>query len=126
MKAATVEEFEAVKSQLAAARGELLVLVKKNPNDALSTFKLGVVNGLLRRANALVPPEERPMADFVEFSTEALPSTSDAVLVIGQYLIALENFRARRVAEDSIGQWYWLADDGKRLGDTYPPRRHSG
>jgi hypothetical protein len=125
MNAADIEEFEAVKSQLAAAREELLVLVKKTPNDALSAFKLGLVNGLLRRANAIVDDDERPMADFSEFSNEALPSTSDAVLVIAQYLIALENFRAKRIGEDSIGQWHWLSDGGKHLAETYPPRRHT-
>ena len=126
MKADDVEEFEAVKSQLNAAREEVLVLVKKNPHDALSTFKLGVVNGLLRRANAFLGDSERPMADFTEFSGEAMPSTSDAVLVIGQYLIALENFRAKRISEDRLGQWYWLGKDGKHLAETYPPKRLRG
>jgi hypothetical protein len=125
MKVEDIEEFEAVKSQLAAAREELLVLVKKTPHDALSVFKLGLVNGLLRRANALLEEAERPMADFAEFSTEALPSTSDAVLVIAQYLIALENFRAKRIGEDVTGQWHWLSDDKKHIAETYPPRRHT-
>jgi hypothetical protein len=126
MKIEDVDEFEAVEPQLVAMREELLVLVKKSPHDALSSFKMNVVNGLIRRANAFLDERERPMADFTEFSSEALPSSSDAVIVIAQYLVALENFRAKRIEEDSSGEWYWNTDLGKRSRQTYRPRKLRG
>lgn len=126
MKTNDVDEFEAVKQQLEAAREEMLVIVKKNPNDVLNPFKLNLVNGLLRRANTLIGDDERPMKDFTEFSAEALPTSSDVVLVIGQYLVALENFRSKRIAEDTMGQWHWLSGDRKQLRETYPPKRLRG
>jgi hypothetical protein len=50
---------------------------------------------------------------------------SDAVLVIAQYLVALENFRAKRIGDDLSGQWHWLSEDRKYIAETYPPRRRT-
>lgn len=123
MKLKDVDEFDAVNAQLGALHEEILVLVKKSPNDVLSVFKLGVVNGLLRRANALLGDAERPMADFTDFAADALPSSSDTALVVGQYLAALENFRARRITDVGFGEWFWNIADGKGKRKTFPPRK---
>jgi hypothetical protein len=120
-KAFDIDEFEAVESQIASARDELLVLVKKSPHDALSKFKLSVVNGLLLRANALLG-NDRPMADFEQFDTEVLPSASDAAMVLGQYLAALENLRVKQIKQKH-GLWYWAEHDQPTDRRTYPPRK---
>jgi hypothetical protein len=121
MKAKDIDEFEAIEPQLAAMREELLVLVKKSPHDSLSPFKLNVVNGLIRRANVLLEDQERPMSDFTEFGADSLPSSSDVVIVIAQYLAALENYRAKRIYESGY-DWHWNSDD-KQLRQTYKPRK---
>jgi hypothetical protein len=117
-----IDEFEAVEAQVSAAREELLVLVKKNPHDALSKFKLSLVNGLLRRANALLAEDERPLADFSEFDADELPSNSDVVVVLAQYLAALENLRVKHI-QYSRGEWSWVSDGTRGAGRTYPPRK---
>lgn len=116
-----VDEFEAVETQIASARDEILVLVKKAPHDALSEFKLGVVNGLLLRANALLD-EQRPMAGFDQFDAAALPSVSDVAMVFGQYLAALENLRVRHI-QQKAGYWYWAPAGDLTARRTYSPRK---
>lgn len=116
-----IDEFEAVEAGIASARDEILVLVRKSPHDALSKFKLGVVNALLLRANGLLA-DDCPMDAFDQFDLEALPSVSDVAMVFGQYLAALENLRGRHVQQKS-GYWYW-APEGELTGRrTYPPRK---
>lgn len=117
-----IDEFEAVEAQLSSAREELLVLVKKSPHDALSAFKLSLVNGLLRRANNLLAANERPLASFEQFDADALPSNSDVVIVLAQYLAALENLRVKHVVLE-FGSWYWQPRGEGASRRTYPPRK---
>lgn len=116
-----IDEFEAVDAQITSARDELLVLVKKSPHDPLSKFKLSLVNGLIARANALLV-SEKPLADFEQFDTEQIPSASDAVIVLGQYLAALENLRARNITSKH-GAWYWAIGGVISERRTYIPRK---
>ena len=117
-----IDEFEAVEAQLSSAREELLVLVKKSPHDALSPFKLSLVNGLLRRANALLATDERPLASFDQFDSDTLPSNSDVVIVLAQYLAALENLRVKHIVW-TRGGWYWQERKGEPSRRTYAPRK---
>ena len=97
------------------------MLVKKSPHDALSKFKLSVVNGLLVRANTLLG-DERPMSDFEQFDAETLPSASDTAMVLGQYLAALENLRVKQIKQKH-GYWYWAENGQPGDRSTYPPRK---
>jgi len=116
-----IDEFEAVEAQLGSAREELLILVKKSPHDALSKFKLSVINGLLVRANGLLG-EQCPMRDFEQFDVDAIPSASDAAMVLGQYLAALENLRVKHIT-NNLGSWYWLVEAQRSTRRTYHPRK---
>jgi hypothetical protein len=117
-----IDEFEAVESQIASAREEILVLVKKSPHDALRKFKLSVVNGLLLRANRLLI-DDRPLSGFEQFDTEVLPSASDVAMVLGQHLAALENLRVKHIRQDRSLHWYWIQADDTSQRRTYPPRK---
>jgi len=115
-----IDEFEAAETQISSAGDELLVLVKKSPHDSLSKFKLSLVNGLIARANTLLG-SEKPLADFEQFDSEQIPSVSDAVIVLGQYLAALENLRVRNIKMKS-GWWYWALNGVISERRTYGPR----
>ena len=116
-----IDEFEAVEAQITSARDEFLVLVKKSPHDALSKFKLDIVNMLLNRANELLA-NERPISDFDQFDNDTLPSVSDTVMVFGQYLAALENLRVKNIQAKNMW-WYWTSDGERTERRTYPPRK---
>jgi hypothetical protein len=129
MTTAEISEFEALEGQIESLHQELSTLVKKNPSDLLNKFKLGLINSLLTRSNALLGDQRKPFSDFVQFDTDALPSNSDVLLVIGQYLSALEKLRADNIYQE-YDTWYWYHTDasGKKkqsTKQTAPPKRIS-
>jgi hypothetical protein len=76
-------------------------LGKKRPNDALNKFKLGFFNDLLRQANELMPAEYLPNADFRLFEEDSLPTNSDVVIMLSQYLACLRKFGRDNVQYES-------------------------
>ncbi len=105
-----ISEFEALQGQLQSFHQELTTLTKKSPNDALNKFKLGLINSALKRANAFLGEERRPFTDFEHFDEEALPSNSDVLMIVSQYLSAFEKLRADN-ATMQWGKWYWVCSD---------------
>ena len=87
-----VDEFELIYSQLERLHSELQSLAKGKANDALNQFKLSMLNNLLIRANSLLGATYEAIAGFEKFDAEQLPSTSDALFVVSQYLGALRNY----------------------------------
>lgn len=120
---AQVDEFELIYSQLERFHSELQSLAKGKGNDALNVFKLSLLNNLLMRAHALLGPSYEAMAGFEKFDSEQLPSTSDALLVVSQYLGALEKLRDDNIRQDDdyLVQWFWVIDGDQSDVRTAPP-----
>lgn len=110
MKKKEISEFEALQGQLESFHEELGGLAKKNPNDALNKFKLALVNSLLQRANDFLSKPRRPFKDFEQFDEAAMPSNSDVLLVLAQYLSASEKLRTDNISTRH-GYWFWDAED---------------
>lgn len=117
-----VDEFELVASQLERFHAELKGTRGGKSHDALSDFKLTLLNNLLTRANELLGEQYVAIPGFTQFDLELLPSTSDALLVVSQYLGALEKLRADNVATD-YGAWYWVIDGSTSEVRTGPPTK---
>ena len=114
--------FESLDSQLKGLYDEMQTLAKKNPNDAVNKFKLGLINNLIRRTNGFLAGEQRPFEDFAEFAEEELPSNSDVLIILSQYLSCLEKIRADNVIM-VFGDWYWLINGEKSNIRTGPPKK---
>ena len=110
MKRKQIDEFETLQGQLQAFHEEMGALVKKSPNDALNKFKLGLVNSVLKKSNTLLGKNRLPFADFELFDEAALPSTSDVLVMISQYLSAFEKLRTENIRA-GIGGWFWFIED---------------
>ena len=117
-----IDEFETVQGQLDSLHGEITTLVKKNPNDLLNKFKLGLINSVLKRANAFLGKKWRPFGSFEQFDEDAMPSTSDVLMVISQYLSALEKLRADNIAQKGL-RWIWLCSDSADDIRTAQPKK---
>lgn len=117
-----VDEFDLVESQLVRFHAELGGLAKGKANDALSTFKLGLLNALLMRANEILGTKYEAVAGFKQFDEAQLPSSSDALVVVSQYLAALEKWRSDNVVA-SRGTWYWVIDGEESDIRAAPPAR---
>lgn len=118
MKKAQIEEFEALQGQLQAFYEEMNGLAKKNPNDPLNKFKLGLVNSVLKKANSFLGKARLPFAEFELFDDAAMPSTSDVLVILSQYLSAFEKLRAENIYLSDA--WYWAGGDEI---PTAPPKK---
>lgn len=120
MKQKEIDEFETLQGQLQAFHTEMNTLVKKNPSDLLNKFKLGLVNSLLKKANTLLGKKRVPFPDFETFTDEALPSTSDVLVIISQYLSAFEKMRTDNI-QQRHSYWYWIIEDGEEFSTRSSP-----
>ena len=85
-----IEIFEKTFVQLCGLYDDITVLVKKNPNDAMNTFKLRNINKVICSANEIVG-DTKPFDDFDGFDIDGdMPSNSDVTMVLGQYINCLE------------------------------------
>ena len=63
----------------------------KSPKEALSPMKIKMLNRILERIRDFL--SEEPAIDFLDLIDEdALPSTSDTLLLMSQYAGAIENY----------------------------------
>ena len=119
MNKKTVDEFEKLYVQLVGVKAELDLLSKKAPNDAINKFKLQFINQLIESANKLLKPTYLPFASFSIFDSENMPSNSDGVFILNQYIKCLNKLKFDNV-KSSMGQWYWQIDDGSQLKTSHP------
>ena len=123
------DTFEKLAGQLETVYDELSILSKKTPNDAISKFKLGFINGMFNASNEFLGGSYRPFKDFERFDEEKIPQVGDVVFMVSQYIQAFEKLRADNVEVDFKGNWSWvfkeiLDESGKplRIRTTKPKR----
>lgn len=96
-----VDKYERISPLLEALYLEITALSKKNPNDALNTLKIKMINRVLNEVKSFL--ETDPNVGFLELLDEAtLPSNSDTVVIIGQFIAILSQFKARYHRFDGI------------------------
>ena len=87
-------------------------LSKKKPNDAVNKFKLRFVNTILEQANNILDKANKPFDSFNTFNEDDVPTNSDVVLILSQYLGCLRKF-GRDSTQYHDYDHYWLIN-GKR------------
>jgi hypothetical protein len=123
MNRLTVYAFEKLEAQLDSLHAELTMLAKKSPNDAVNEFKLKFINSVLEQNNSLFGQATRPFAEFETFSTDTMPSNSDATFILSQYIECAEKFRADNI-KPHRGSWWWKIDrEHEPTVRTAPPRK---
>ncbi len=104
MKTKKPDSFERAHSQIEQLRNEVSVLSKNKPDNPINKFKLKLINEKLNEANALLTGGYKPFKDFTVFNEEDLPSNSDVVMILSQYLDSLKAWqRAHRPSADLLG-----------------------
>ena len=72
---------------------------KKSPNETLNTFKIKSLNRVLEPIKELL--KNQPTASFLDILDEtALPSNSDVVIILSQYLTAMKKFEDKYFRKD--------------------------
>ena len=107
-----IDEFLKLLLQVGKLLNDFFELSKKKPNDAVNKFKLKLVNNLLRIANKILTKNYMPFEDFKLFDEDDLPTNSDVVVIIAQYVACLKKF-GRDSTEYHDYTHYWVIN-GKR------------
>ncbi|MBE0672763.1 MAG: hypothetical protein IH588_19470 [Anaerolineales bacterium] len=121
MKIETAKQFDMTEEQLIGLYEEMLVLSKKSPDGPTNKFKLKFINELLAKANSLLGDSYHPLKDFDTFDEEELPTSSDVVFILSQYLKVMDKFRYDNTILD-FGTRYWKTDDRKNNLQTKHPK----
>jgi hypothetical protein len=116
LDAATVREFEILRGQIQTFYDEVSILSKKNPDGKLNKFKLGFINGTLKKATAMLGESHRPFAEFETFAEDELPSTSDVGMMLSQYLDSMARYKRDHTCRKphEIGL-YWRTEAGVEI-----------
>ena len=87
-----IELYETISLLLRSAFDEVKEFSKKKQDEALNVKKVKMINRLLEKAKEVLKNEST--VAFLDFLDENdLPSNSDAVLTMSQYISALKKFR---------------------------------
>lgn len=85
------EEFTRAVHQVHSFYGEIGILAKKSPDSLINEFKLNFINDSLNDMNAILE-DKKPFKSFSSFDLDKLPSSSDVVVILAQYLKSAANF----------------------------------
>lgn len=118
-----VNAFERVRAQIQQLHIEVSLLSKSKPDNPLNRFKLAFINEALGAANVLLVGEFRPFKEFTLFDPEELPSNSDVVMILSQYIDSLEAFRCAHIHSVGYDGWFWKTSDHSSI-KTLPPTRY--
>lgn len=91
---AKIDKWLVAKPLLEAMYAEFKELSKKKPDGALGKQKLTVVNRLLESCRLVLQAE--PSMEFLDLLREEdIPQNSDVVLMLSQYIAAMEAYQSQ-------------------------------
>lgn len=119
----SIDKFEKTQAQLVGLHEEIGLLSKKKPNDGINEFKLMFVNSVLKEVNNLLGSKYKPFSDFEIFGPDSVPTNSDVMMILAQYLNCMEKLRSDNIKEHDYGGWAWTIN--KKTSDikTSPPKK---
>ena len=106
--------FDSYEQEIEAMYEEIGLLSKKKPDGAVNKFKLKFINEILDKVNERLGADYLPLAKFTGFDESDMPTNSDVVFILSQYMKSMDRFRHHNT-ELSMGRYYWILDDGKDL-----------
>jgi hypothetical protein len=105
-----IKKFEMLFPMVNSDLTEIRELSKKKQDEPLNKFKVKTINKKLGQVKEVLSDE--PTSEFLELLDDlTLPSNSDAVLMISQFIQAMEQFKTKYYTKDS--------SDFDLLGDHY-------
>ena len=122
MKIKEADLFDTYEDQISTMYDEIGLLSKKKPDGPVNKFKLKFVNDVLKEVNTLIGAEYMPFGDFKGFDEDALPTASDVVFILSQYLKSMDKFRHDNTYCSS-GYYYWRLQGNATEKRTRGPDR---
>ncbi len=102
-----VEFYEVTRPLLDAMYSEFKEFSKKKPDGAVSKAKMKVVNRLLTKRQEVLE-SEASIAYLDILDEDDVPQNSDVVLMLSQYVAAMQQFRSTYYRRDTlVGESHW-------------------
>lgn len=120
MRSEDIEVYEKAEAQLVAFANEMKELSKKKPDAPLNRFKLDFINSILASLNEYLKEKHRPFKEFEKFDPDEMPSNSDVVLILAQYMTCMVRFREENTGYHT-GYWYWKIEGKLSAERTISP-----
>lgn len=96
-----IEKFEMLDKLVDSIYLEMKEFSKKKPDEPLNKFKVKSVNRVLEQVKDILTNE--PTLEFLDLlDDETLPSNSDSILILGQFMAAMKQFHSK----------YWQREPG--------------
>ena len=102
-----VTQYEMLCPLLSGIYGELQELSKKKPDTPLNNFKVKSINRVLEPIKELLKEENMyPFLDVLDM--DDMPTNSDVVLILSQYIKSMDIFHDKYYGYNSrSGQYEW-------------------
>lgn len=114
-------QFDTLETQLLGMYEEVGILSKKKPDGAVNKFKLKFINEIIGKINGILGKDYLPFDEFKSFDEDELPTTSDIVFVLGQYLKSMDKYRFDNTS-GFAGTNYWIIDGERSRLETRDSR----
>lgn len=86
--------YNKVRGQMNTLLQEMKELSKKNPDTTVNEFKSKYVNEIIVEANKILTGKYKPSSSFEKFDEDKLPSNSDVVMILAQYINSFGDYYA--------------------------------
>lgn len=102
------EQYEMLQPLLHATYKEIQELSKKKPDTPLNPLKVKMINRILVPLKEILNDED--ISEYIDLlSDDELPTNSDAVLILSQYIKALGAYKEKYYKYNSrTGQSEWI------------------
>lgn len=118
------DKFIKLVKQMKSLIAEFSILSKKKPDDAVNKFKIKLINPVLEVANYFVNDKRyRPFEEFELFDEDTLPTNSDVLVILSQYIACLEKYHDDK-RHYYKGDYYWIIN--KKPSTIIAPRNFKG
>lgn len=98
---AEVNQFLILKDLVEGLYDEMKDFAKKSANETLNAFKIKSLNRVLTPVKDIL--KNQPTAIFLDILEESsLPTNSDVVIILSQYLSAMKKFEERYFKKDPV------------------------
>lgn len=114
---AAAQQFDSLEVQLQSFYSEISGISAKKPDSPINKFKLTFINQTLRNVNRVLGDAYVPFPDFRTFDEADLPTASDVVMMLAQYLECMDRFfRSHTYFKDHT--YLWRTSDRRVLEAT--------
>ena len=101
-----VDQYELLTPLLESTYREISELSKKKPDAPLNAFKIKMINRILEPLKELLKNET--IIQYLDIlDTDDLPSNSDVVIILSQYIEAKKMFKENYYIWDQNDGWEW-------------------